>query len=548
MRETAGHGTQDSADEAKRNVIIADDDPTTLKIVERILQKAGFHPISVTSGTAVVDALSADICAVILDIQMPGMDGLECLSYISRHYPDLSPIMLTASDAVSDAVYAMKHGALDYIVKPFHAQQITTLVEHAARSFEQTVRLRQTEESLRQARENEIYVASRIQQSLLLGKPPPDFPGLEIASMTLPSQQIDGDFFDFIRLDAETMDLIVADVMGKGIRAAFLGAALKSYFFRVLSEARLSLAERSVIEPEEIVDAVYSHMIEPLTELESFVTLFYSRFHPGRRRLTFVDCGHVRPAHWHRRTGLVSLLKGDNMPLGFPEKRWFRQFSVPFEDRDTFLFYSDGLTEASSPDGELFGEKRLIRCLKRYGADTPGSLIGALKDEILEFSGQAALADDFTCVAVTVNLAGVSCQLLGRQELAARSCMEELSRVRRFIRTFARKYMKRAFDEQRIAGIELAAVELTTNIIRHAYAGAPENPVRIEATAYPGEMIFDFYDRGRSFDPEAVPPPVFDGSVEGGLGIYIIERSVDEISYFRSAEGENCARMVIRWC
>src|SRR6056297_642097 len=166
--------------ERPRRVIIADDDPTTLKILQRTLEKAGFEPIAASSGTDAVAALSGEICAVVLDIQMPGMSGLECLTHIKRNYPDLAPIMLTASDAVSDAVYAMKHGAFDYIVKPFHAPQITALVAHAARSFEQTMRLRRTEESLKQARENEIYVASRIQQSLLLGRPPADFPGLEI--------------------------------------------------------------------------------------------------------------------------------------------------------------------------------------------------------------------------------------------------------------------------------------------------------------------------------------------------------------------------------
>jgi sigma-B regulation protein RsbU (phosphoserine phosphatase) len=531
----------------RRNVIIADDDLTTLKILERTLEKGGFRPIAVTSGTAVVEALSDDICAVILDIQMPGMNGLECLSYISRQYPDLAPIMLTASDAVSDAVYAMKQGAFDYIVKPFHAQQIRTLVEHAARSFEQTVRLRETEESLRRARENEIYVASRIQRSLLLGKPPGDFPGLAVASTTVPSQDIDGDFYDFLRLEADTMDIVVADVMGKGIRAAFLGAALKSYVFRVVSEARLFLRDRAAIEPEEIVDAVYGHMISPLTELESFVTLFYSRFHPRKRRLSYVDCGHVQPLHFHCRTGKTSLLKGDNMPLGFPEKKWFRQASVPFEEGDTFLFYSDGLTEAKRSDGELFGEKRLIACFERHVEADTDVLVNALKSEVIDFTGSESFADDFTCLAVRIALAGIPYDLIGRQSLAVDSRMSELIRVRQFVRAFGKKYMKRAVDEQRMAGIELAAVELITNIIRHAYDGEPGHPIRIEAEAFVREMIFDFYDQGRAFDPGNASQPAFDGSREGGLGIYIIERSVDEISYFQNESGQNCARMIIRW-
>ena len=539
---------EDSPIQCPRRVIIADDDPTTLRILERTLEKAGFLPIPVATGTAVVENLSDEICAVILDIQMPGMSGLECLDYINRVYPDLSPIMLTASDEVSDAVYAMKHGAFDYIVKPFHAPQITALVAHAARSFEQTIRLRQTEESLKKARQNEIYVASRIQQSLLLGRPPADFPGLEIAHLTIPSQSIDGDFYDFIRLDSESMDLVVADVMGKGIRAAFIGAALKSYFLRVVNETRLSTEGRVSIEPEEIVDSVYSHMIAQLEELESFVTLFYVRFYPKRSRLTFVDCGHVRPLHLNHRTRAVSLLKGENMPLGFPEKKPFRQFNVSFEAGDVFLFYSDGLTEATNPEGEMFGEERLVEFLKAHATDPPDELIRAVRREITEFSGTSMFADDFTCIPVKIDANAVPLELLGRQEMAFDSRMDELQQVRRFIRMFGKKYMRRASDEPRIAGIELAAVELTTNIIRHAYDNQPGYPIRLEAIAYPLEMTLSFYDRGHPFDPKNVPAPVLDGSKEGGMGVYIIEKSVDDITYSRNERGENCARMLIRWC
>ncbi len=547
MNSAADPQNRETGEDAAKKVLIADDDPTTRKLLERALAKSGFTPIGVGDGDAVVEQISGDFCAVVLDIRMPGMNGLECLDYIKRNYPDLSPIMLTASDAVSDAVYAMKQGAFDYIVKPFHTQQISSLVEHAARSFEQTLRLREAEERLRQARQNEITVASRIQQSLLIGRPPADFPGLEIAHMTIPSQEIDGDFYDFIRLNPDTMDLVVADVMGKGIRAAFLGAALKSYFLRVVSETRLSTPGGNVIEPEEIVDAVYSHMIARLVELESFVTLFYARFHPKKKVLTYVDCGHVRPLQLHCSTGEVTPLQGENMPLGFPEKNPFRQFSISFAANDVFLFYSDGLTETCSPAGEQFGEDRLVACVKRYGRESPETLIQALKSEVVDFSGQTSFADDFTCVAVRANAGTVPPELLGHQELLVESRLDELSRIRRFIRTFSKKYMRRASDDARISGIELAGVELATNIIQHGYDGHAGRPIRIEAVASRGEMSFAFYDRGRAFDPDSCPAPVLDGSREGGMGMYIITQSVDEFTYSRNPDGENCNRLVVRW-
>jgi sigma-B regulation protein RsbU (phosphoserine phosphatase) len=335
--------------------------------------------------------------------------------------------------------------------------------------------------------------------------------------------------------------------MGKGIRAAFIGAALKSYFLRVVNETRLSTEGRVNIEPEEIVDSVYTHMVGQLQELESFVTLFYARFYPKRNRLTFVDCGHVRPLHYDCESGHVSLLKGENMPLGFPENKAYRQFNESFKAEDVFLFYSDGLTETRNPAGEMYGEDRLVAFLQQHAADDPGDLIQVVKDELRDFSGSAEFADDFTCIAVKIDANAVPLELLGRQELIFQSEMNALQQVRRFIRMFGKKYMRRASDEPRIACIELAAVELTTNIIRHAYDNQPGHPIRLEAVAYPLEMTLSFYDRGRPFDPAAVPAPELDGTKEGGMGVYIIEKSVDEITYSRNDNGENCARLLIRW-
>lgn len=236
------------------------------------------------------------------------------------------------------------------------------------------------------------------------------------------------------------------------------------------------------------------------------------------------------------------------MPLGFPEKNPFRQFNVSFETKDVFLFYSDGLTETKSPAGDLYGEERLIDFLSAHAALSMDELIRAVKAEIVEFSGSAEFADDFTCIAVKIDANPVPLELLGRQELCFDSRLDELQRVRRFIRMFGKKYMRRASDEPRIAGIELAAVELTSNIIRHAYDNQPGYPIRLEALAYPQEITFSFYNRGKPFDPGTDPAPELDGPKEGGMGVYIIEKSVDEITYSRNENDENCARMLIRWC
>ena len=86
-----------------------------------------------------------------------------------------------------------------------------------------TAQLQSANKELEQAREREIEIGFRIQQTLLLDQPPVDVPGLQIAALTIPSQRIDGDFYVFLRHSDESLDVIVGDVMGKGIPAALLG-------------------------------------------------------------------------------------------------------------------------------------------------------------------------------------------------------------------------------------------------------------------------------------------------------------------------------------
>ena len=97
------------------------------------------------------------------------------------------------------------------------------------------VRERAISADLERAREREVEVGFRIQQNLLLDQPPQDVPGLRVAALTIPSQRIDGDFYIFLTHPNQSLDVIVGDVMGKGIPAALLGAATKSSFLKALS-------------------------------------------------------------------------------------------------------------------------------------------------------------------------------------------------------------------------------------------------------------------------------------------------------------------------
>jgi sigma-B regulation protein RsbU (phosphoserine phosphatase) len=478
---------------------------------------------------------------------MPVMGGIECLRYIRKNFPNLSPIMLTASNEFSSAVEAMRNGAFDYITKPFNPRQLLALVDKAIETDAQGKRLRRVEAELAKAREREIETASKIQQTLLMGVPPKDFKGMEIANWTIPSQKVDGDFYDFIVIDSQCLDVVVGDVMGKGIASALLGAALKSYFLRVIHELECTgIPTDAPPEPDAIVARVQSAMIHQMEELETFVTLCYARFDLSRKQMRFVDCGHMRTVQYHRATRTCSLLQGVNMPLGFPETEPFTQITVPFADGDFFFFYSDGLTEAMNSDGLLFGEERLVASVKAGSAFSPNEIIEKVWIDIVSFSGSDAFRDDFTCVVVKIDLPESEApQPDAESKMTFSSDLKELSGIRQFIRNFCKTIPEPLLGQDRISLIELAVTEVATNIIRHAYSGQSGATVQVAARLLPEMLLIEFVDKGKGFIPETIPQPEFDGSRDGGFGLYIVSQIADDVVYSRGMDDTNCTRLKI---
>jgi len=526
-------------------VLVADDDTVTRRLVESKLEKSGFEVICVKNGRELINSLSERVAAAVVDLRMPDIDGLECLRYIKKNYPDISPVMLTASENVANAVEAMKQGALDYITKPFNPGQLVALIGNAVHSFMQAKRLHAAEEKLEKARRHEISVSSTIQQTLLLGSPPAGIDWLDIAHLTIPSQQVDGDFYDFIPVSSSTLDIIVADVMGKGIMAAFMGAALKSAFLKAMNEFCFSADQARISRPEIIVARVHDYLISQMQKLETFVTLCYARFDNMVNLFTFVDCGHVRTIFYQAGTGKVRLLSGANMPLGFPDPSPIKAFSIPYSAGDLFLFYSDGLTEAANKDGERYNERRLTKFVKKHAYLPPDRFVDEIKKDVINFSGTEIFADDFTCIAIKILKTGTP-GLVSKNRFIMESDLKKLYKMRGFIREFCNGLAGGPMDDVRVTLVEVAATEIASNIIKHAYAGKPGQSIEITAEEYPDRIVLSFFDTGKPFDPSTLTTPVLDGSQENGMGCYIINQIADEVAYFRDeATGRNCARITL---
>jgi len=402
------------------------------------------------------------------------------------------------------------------------------------------VREQQARTELARAREAEIEIGHRIQETLLLDQPPKDIPGLRVAALSIPSQRIDGDFYVFFKHSNSRLDVIVGDVMGKGVPAALLGAATKTQLIEAISHLTARLKDGGLPEPTDIVTLANAELVRHLISLDSFVTLDYVRVDLGQCNLILVDCGHTGLIRL-RKSGEIEVVRGDNLPLGFREGEIFNQIRRRFDPGDVLIFYSDGVTEARNSAGELFGLDRLMECIRANRNLEPDELVRAIRGAAFTFSGAEQPADDLTCVAIKAEPRPVP---LAKAELGLVSNLKELPRSRQFVRTFCLQLPGAALDEESISKLELAVTEACSNIIKHAYHGQTDQWINLEAEAFPDSISIRMHHLGESFDPSKVPPPALDGSQVSGFGMYLIAKTVDAVKYCCEERGGNCIELV----
>jgi DNA-binding NtrC family response regulator len=149
-------------------VLVVDDSRVVRAYLHSLLEKEGYAALLAKDGAETLELLSEDVGEVLLDLWMPGMDGLTFLRRMGEIFPDIPAIMITVSREIAHAVEAMKQGAYDYVTKPFDPEALLALVKQVMTSLRQLRRIRHAESELQKAREHDVAIAARIQKTLIL--------------------------------------------------------------------------------------------------------------------------------------------------------------------------------------------------------------------------------------------------------------------------------------------------------------------------------------------------------------------------------------------
>jgi sigma-B regulation protein RsbU (phosphoserine phosphatase) len=410
--------------------------------------------------------------------------------------------------------------------------------------FRDITTYRAAEAAIQETRLREVELGEEIQDLFLRGRPPENHPAVDIAVLSAPSRGLDGDFVDFIEHGEDILDVLVGDVMGKGLPASLLGAAAKNSFSRAL--ARAEPGEDGLPSPDEVMAYVHNALAERLIAVESFVTMVYTRLDLANQEAVYVDCGHPKTIHLSARTGQCRRLSGSDPPLGFASRNRYRAHRARFEAGDVLVLYSDGITETFSPRGEMLGEERLIAAVRRNAHQTPAEIVRAVKRLVEDFAGEDdPRSDDLTLVVVRIRHSWdppAETPVLDRRMIVPRDS-RRLVEFRALLDAFTRE----AFEEVGagwLLEVQRAGQEAITNAMRHSEPEDPASPLDVRLQAMADRLIIEIRYDGVEFQPGEVSLPDVLTYPEGGFGLFIIEQSVDDVRYGIAVDGRNYLRIV----
>lgn len=358
----------------QHSILIVEDEHTLNRLLEYRLSKQ-YDVRTATNGQEALERIKEQIPDLIIsDIMMPVMDGFALQDAIqdSKETSAIPFIFLTAKADEDSRTKGLRTGVDDYITKPFDIEQLLKRVDLL---LQRTQQLR----SELDARLTEDFSRRLI---------PPKLPNVDdyrILFSNRPKEGGGGDLFDWAEIDEDTYLFTIGDVMGKGLQAKFYAFP----FYGYVRSTILGMLPTTK-SPAEIMARVNQAVMADPTMEETFASLLLVKWEPRLNRITYVNAGHCRPLIvGSDKSEIVSY---SDLILGLDENAQFKDTVVELGENQSFIAYTDGLSEQELEDGKMIGEDGVVK-LAANVAETEKP-IDALLQSVLDSSNSSEFKDD----------------------------------------------------------------------------------------------------------------------------------------------------------
>jgi serine phosphatase RsbU (regulator of sigma subunit) len=238
--------------------------------------------------------------------------------------------------------------------------------------------------------ESDLLLAAQVQRQVL--PKAPIVPGLELAAFMQTARLLGGDYYDFFQISDEIVDVVIADVSGKGVAASLLMPSLA---------VALRLRAHELSGPAAILKDL-DECLKQITRPATFVTMFYARFNTKLRTLEYASGGHNPPLLLRPQTGESLLLENAGPIMGILPGAEFSNTLINLRANDVITLFTDGVTEQENESEEQFSLDRLKALVLSEESKPAGTLVTDISEAVATFAGTKEQEDDLTVVIVKV--------------------------------------------------------------------------------------------------------------------------------------------------
>lgn len=419
--------------------------------------------------------------------------------------------------------------------------------------------------------ERELDLARNIQLSMLPGEERDensDDDRHELAPFLLPAKEVGGDFYDFFKIDNDHLCVVIGDVSGKGVAAAL---------FMMVARIILRTMTKNL---KSVVDAFNktNYALAKRNRLNMFVTVWAGIIDLRTGHIDFASAGHNPPAIRHNDGSVEFIPSKAGLVMAAMEDTVYKQQSYEMKKGDTLFLYTDGVTEATNSENKLFGDDRLLETIKKSGDLDTANTCTFVKKEIDKFVQDVPQFDDITMLAVkfngsdepvweryekTIDVSGnnkgelksfvedILTPMDGAKKMQMQDAWERYEKIVDVIPE--NQDILTAFVEGILAPmdgsmksqmqINIAIDEIYSNIVK--FSGATRVTLIVEVRKATLTARLTFIDNGKPYDPIKQADPDITLPAEereiGGLGIFIVKKTMDSVSYRRNGENNELA-------
>jgi len=373
-------------DLSESRILIVDDAKTNIDILVEALRDEYKLSVAVDGTAALRSVEKSPPDLVLLDIVMPGLDGYEvCRQLRAQESTRELPIMFLSSlEDVKDKTRGFEVGGNDYLTKPFEVLEVKARVRSLLKA-------KAYADAIREAMARDLRIAREIQMGIL----PADLAevtsgtDLDVHAIIEPAQKVGGDLYEVLRASDDRIVVALGDVSGKGIPAAL---------FMAVTVTILRTLARHIADPAEILRRLNDELAKQ-NPRGMFVTMQCLVFDFEHRHVSCAGAGHHQLAIISPGRPPRLACPSSGRPAGLMASNPIERETFPLEPGETFVLFSDGVSEAMNAAEDFYGDERLLMTLSASAQTPAADTVATLLADVRAFAGGAKQSDDITILA-----------------------------------------------------------------------------------------------------------------------------------------------------